>query len=398
MLNIVLFGPPGAGKGTQSKKLTEKYQLVHLSTGDIFRANLQNDTELGLLARSYMDAGQLVPDDVTIQMLEAELIKNPYVKGYIFDGFPRNSNQAEALDAMLAKRSTKVNMMLALEVDEEELKNRLLLRGQESGRPDDQNPEVIQKRIDVYNSETAPVRAYYSAQNKYYGVNGIGEIDEIFNALCTIIESVGSGRRSEKNVPVIESVVIEEKVEESNENEVLEITRTYIQETVIVKENKNPQTIEVKENEVKQNDKPKKSKTVKPVVKKPASSAGGKAVKKTAAKSAAKKTVKKAAKKKVAPKKVAKKVIKKKVVKKVTKKPARPAGGKAVAKKAVSKKKVAPKKILKKKAIAKKLVKKIVKKKAVKKAAKKVLRKPVKKSAKPKTKKLVKKVSKKKKK
>jgi len=187
MLNIVLFGPPGAGKGTQSEKLIQKYGLAHLSTGDIFRANIKGGTDLGNLAKSYIDKGQLVPDEVTIGMLESELKKHEGAKGFIFDGFPRTSAQAEALDALLAKMNTEISMMLALEVEEEELRKRLLLRGKDSGRADDQNPEIIQNRINVYNNETTPVKHFYTKQNKYKGIHGIGKIDEIFNALCEAI-------------------------------------------------------------------------------------------------------------------------------------------------------------------------------------------------------------------
>lgn len=190
MLNIVLFGPPGAGKGTQSEKLIEKYQLKHLSTGDIFRANIKGATELGTLAKSYMDKGQLVPDEVTIKMLESEVNKYPDAQGFIFDGFPRTKAQAEALDNLLKSKSTSISMMLALEVEEAELKKRLLLRGKDSGRADDQNPDVIQKRIDVYYNETSPVKDYFSTQGKYKGINGIGEIDEIFNLLCKEIDAI----------------------------------------------------------------------------------------------------------------------------------------------------------------------------------------------------------------
>ncbi|MEP7264335.1 MAG: adenylate kinase [Bacteroidota bacterium] len=190
MLNIVLFGPPGAGKGTQSVRLTEKYNLVHLSTGDIFRANIKGGTELGLMAKSFMDKGQLVPDEVTISMLESEVNKHPGAKGFIFDGFPRTHAQAEALDTFLASKSSSINLMLALEVDEEELKKRLLLRGKDSGRADDVDPAVIQKRIDVYNNETAPVQSYYSAKKKYKGVNGIGSVEEIFQKLSEAIDSL----------------------------------------------------------------------------------------------------------------------------------------------------------------------------------------------------------------
>jgi adenylate kinase len=188
MLNIVLFGPPGAGKGTQSEKLIEKYQLVHLSTGDIFRANIKGATELGTLAKTYIDKGQLVPDEVTIGMLESEVNKHVTAKGFIFDGFPRTKAQATALDNLLKSKQTSITMMLALEVEEDELKKRLLLRGKDSGRADDQNPEVIQNRINVYNNETSPVKEYYSAQAKYKGIHGIGKIDDIFSALCAKID------------------------------------------------------------------------------------------------------------------------------------------------------------------------------------------------------------------
>jgi adenylate kinase len=189
MLNIVLFGPPGAGKGTQSAKLIEKYNLVHLSTGDIFRANIKGGTELGTLAKSYIDQGQLVPDEVTIRMLESEADKSPDAKGYIFDGFPRTPAQAAALDKFLESKGTSITLMLALEVEEEELKKRLLLRGKDSGRADDQDPAVIQKRIDVYRNETEPVRDYYQAQQKYTGIDGIGTIEEIFSRLCAAIDT-----------------------------------------------------------------------------------------------------------------------------------------------------------------------------------------------------------------
>lgn len=188
MLNIVLFGPPGAGKGTQSTRLIEKYNLVHLSTGDIFRANIKGETELGKLAKSFIDQGKLVPDEVTIKMLQSEADKTPDAKGYIFDGFPRTQAQAQALDAFLESKGTGITMMLALEVEEEELRKRLLLRGKDSGRADDQDPAVIQKRIDVYNNETMPVKDHYQQQGKYKGINGIGEIEEIFNSLCSAIE------------------------------------------------------------------------------------------------------------------------------------------------------------------------------------------------------------------
>lgn len=190
MLNIVLFGPPGAGKGTQSAKLVERYSLAHLSTGDVFRYNIKNNTELGQLAKSYMDAGNLVPDSVTISMLEAEVNKNPDAKGFIFDGFPRTTAQAEALDQFLASKETGISLMLALEVPEEELVKRLLLRGAESDRADDKDESIVRNRINVYNEQTAVVADFYSKQGKFKGIAGVGEIDEIFGKLCAEIEAV----------------------------------------------------------------------------------------------------------------------------------------------------------------------------------------------------------------
>ncbi len=188
MLNIVLFGPPGAGKGTQSEKLIERYQLVHLSTGDVFRANIKGETELGKTAKSYMEKGELVPDEVTIGMLESEVEKQPNAKGFIFDGFPRTTAQAKALDAFLESRGTEISMMLALEVPEEELKKRLKHRAETSGRSDDADPEVIKNRIAVYQRETSPVAEHYRTQSKYKGINGLGSIDEISERLFLAID------------------------------------------------------------------------------------------------------------------------------------------------------------------------------------------------------------------
>ena len=189
MLNIVLFGPPGAGKGTQSEKLIDKYQLVHLSTGDILRNEIANGTPLGIEAKKLMDQGILVPDEVVIGMIDARIDANRNAKGFIFDGFPRTAAQADALDKLLAQKNASITLMLSLEVPREELVKRLLNRGKDSGRPDDSNEDVIEKRITEYNNKTAPLKAYYSAQNKYCGVNGVGTVDEIFGLLSEQIDN-----------------------------------------------------------------------------------------------------------------------------------------------------------------------------------------------------------------
>lgn len=189
MLNIVLFGPPGAGKGTQAVKLVEKYKLVHLSTGDIFRANIKGGTELGKLAKSYMDKGDLVPDEVTIKMLESEVSKVSYPKGFIFDGFPRTTAQAQALDKFLAGKNISITLTLALEVDEEELTKRIILRGKESGRADDQDENIVRNRVKEYNNKTAPLKDFYKGQGKLKSIAGIGSIDAIFTALCNSIDA-----------------------------------------------------------------------------------------------------------------------------------------------------------------------------------------------------------------
>src|ERR1700757_3200718 len=189
MLNLVLFGPPGAGKGTQSQKLIEKYGLIHLSTGDILRGEIAQGTELGLEAKKLMDQGVLVPDAVVIGMISNKLDANHGAKGFIFDGFPRTVAQAEALDQLLEGKKAPIRGMIALEVDDDELLKRLLLRGKDSGRADDANPEAISKRIKEYNDKTAPVAGFYKGQNKFQSINGIGSIDEIFDGITGVINS-----------------------------------------------------------------------------------------------------------------------------------------------------------------------------------------------------------------
>lgn len=191
MINIVLFGPPGAGKGTQAERLVKKYHLVHLSTGDIFRRNIKGNTELGALAKKYMDGGNLVPDEVTIKMLESEAEQHPDANGFIFDGFPRTTKQAEALDQFLNTKNMSISLMLALKVPDEELKKRLLKRAETSGRSDDADPEIIRNRIEVYKRETAPVAEYYATRGKYVEINGVGSIDEISNRLYEAIDGHG---------------------------------------------------------------------------------------------------------------------------------------------------------------------------------------------------------------
>ena len=190
MTNLVLFGPPGAGKGTQAEFLKEKYNLIHISTGDVFRYNIKNETALGMLAKSYIDKGELVPDQVTIDMLNAEVEKNADANGFIFDGFPRTNAQAQALDALMQSKDSEISAMVALEVEDEVLVQRLLKRGETSGRADDADESIIRNRITEYYNKTAVLKEYYSAQDKYYGVEGVGSIEEITKRLSSVIDSL----------------------------------------------------------------------------------------------------------------------------------------------------------------------------------------------------------------
>ena len=187
MLNIVLFGPPGAGKGTQSEKLIERYNLTHISTGDLFRNHIREGSILGKKAQKYMDEGNLVPDEIVIGMVDEKIKETTNTEGILFDGFPRTVAQALALDNLLFFKDNPIDTMVSLKVDEEELKKRLLNRGLTSGRPDDQNEDKIANRIAVYNKETSPVADYYRKQDKYQEVYGVGSIDDIFEDLCKAI-------------------------------------------------------------------------------------------------------------------------------------------------------------------------------------------------------------------
>ncbi|MEY3348367.1 MAG: adenylate kinase [Bacteroidota bacterium] len=189
MFNLILFGPPGSGKGTQSEKLISTYGLKHLSTGDLLRSEIASKTELGLKAKSFMDAGQLVPDAVVIGMVDAAISANKGVNGFLFDGFPRTKAQAEALDALMQSHATEIHVVLALDVPEEELIQRMIGRAKTSGRSDDADPEVQKKRIAVYRNETLAVAEHYKMYNKVVHLNGLGTIDEIFSSLCKEIDA-----------------------------------------------------------------------------------------------------------------------------------------------------------------------------------------------------------------
>jgi adenylate kinase len=188
MFNLILFGPPGSGKGTQSEKLIEKYGLIHLSTGDLLRKERKLRTPLGIEAQQFIDRGQLVPDEVVIGMISSALDENANARGFLFDGFPRTVAQAEALDKLLELKKSEIALVLFLEVNEDELIKRLIHRGKTSGRTDDADENIQRKRQEVYKSETLPVASHYARSKKVVNVNGIGEIDEIFSRLCAHID------------------------------------------------------------------------------------------------------------------------------------------------------------------------------------------------------------------
>lgn len=190
MLNLVLFGPPGAGKGTQAEFLIKSFGLIHLSTGDLLRSEIAASTKLGTEAKSYMEKGELVPDEVVIGMIRSKLESSKEAKGFIFDGFPRTVDQAKALDVLLNENNTPISAMLSLEVEKEELVKRLLNRGKDSGRADDQDQSIIENRINVYNEKTLPLIEYYKPQGKHFGIAGMGTIDEIAGRLKAAVEKL----------------------------------------------------------------------------------------------------------------------------------------------------------------------------------------------------------------
>ena len=189
MLNIILFGPPGSGKGTQAAKLVQQYNLVHISTGDLFRREKATNSPIWQEVMSYVDKGSLAPDSITIRLLKAEMDKTPDATGYILDGFPRNVDQAKALDDFLAEQGTAVTRLVELVVADEEIIRRITGRGKEQNRVDDQDPAIVQHRIDVYKSQTAPVADYYEEQGKTKRVDGLGTIEEIFDRICAVLDT-----------------------------------------------------------------------------------------------------------------------------------------------------------------------------------------------------------------
>ena len=195
MINLILFGKPGAGKGTQAEFLKNKYNLVHISTGDLFRNNIKNKTDLGLLAKSYMDKGDLVPDQVTIDMLKSQVNLSHNINGFIFDGFPRTISQAESLDSFLKSINLMINATISLEAEDSVLEERLIKRGELSGRQDDQDIKKIRNRFKEYNIKTLPLKKYYDSINKLYVISGIGKIDEIKNRLINLVSQIKENDR-----------------------------------------------------------------------------------------------------------------------------------------------------------------------------------------------------------
>ena len=378
-MNIVLFGPPGAGKGTQSENLINKYGWVHLSTGDILRSEIIRGTELGKKAKDIMDRGELVSDEIVIGMIESKLDDNTHAKGFIFDGFPRTTAQAIALDDLLQKKGTGISAMIALEVDDEELLKRLLLRGKESGRADDQNEEVIRRRIQEYNTKTLPLKNYYTEQGKFHSIDGIGTIDEIFKAIVDRIVFLNAEMdltSLETEIEHLDLTIQDFDVADDIAPEwILEIDAIKRAEAEEAEEVKVAKRIEKVKAKTQQAPQKTISKPVKKVTKKAAKKASKKVNKKVvkkATKPVTKKTAKKAIKK-AAPKKATKKIVSKKPIKKVVKKLVKKAVKKIVKKSSKKVIKKVVKKVVSKKPLAKKLTLKKVAKKKV--AAKKPVKK-----------------------
>ena len=393
MMNIVLFGPPGAGKGTQSENLINKYGWVHLSTGDILRSEINRGSDLGKRAKEIMDRGELVGDDIVIGMIESKLDENPNAKGFIFDGFPRTTAQAVALDDLLQKKGTGIGAMIALEVNDEELLKRLLLRGKDSGRPDDQNEEIIKRRIEEYNTKTLPLKNYYNEQGKFHSIDGIGTIDEIFKSIVDRIVFL----TAEMDLTTLETEIEHLDLTIQDFDVADDIAPEWLLEIDAIKRAEAEEAEELKEAKRLEKRKKNAHKTLSKKATSKKTTAKKHATKKEASnkkvskKQVAKKAVKKAAKK------LAKKVLKKQAVKKATKKTVvKKSVKKALAKKSVKKantKKAATKKVVKinknKKLVLKKSTKKspkkvVVKKSPTKKATGKkvVIKKLVKKSGK----------------
>jgi adenylate kinase len=385
MKNIVLFGPPGSGKGTQASNIIAKYKLVHLSTGDMLRAEIAAQTQLGMEAKTLMDKGELVPDAVVIGMIENQIDANPKAAGFVFDGFPRTVAQAQALDGLLAKRRMPIQKVLSLKVSEEELTKRILERGKTSGRADDQNEEIVKNRVIEYRNKTQPLAIYYAQQRKLVEIPGEGTIEHISDLLNYEIDNIVEKPLQPQAAMTKTVVSIPGPVAAPKET------------APVKKEEPKPTPAPAKKPEAKKE--PAKRAEVKKAAPKPAAPAKKAAAPKPAAKkkapakkavakkAAPKKAVKKVAAKKASPKKAApKKAVKKAPIKKaVAKKAVKNAPAKKVApKKAI--KKAAPKKAVAKKAVKKAPAKKVAPKKAVKKAApkKKVVAKKVAKKAAPK--------------
>jgi adenylate kinase len=337
MLNVVLFGPPGAGKGTQSQNLIDKYGLVHLSTGDILRSEIAKGSRLGREAKAIMDRGELVGDDIVIGMIETKIDENAKSKGFIFDGFPRTIAQAVALDDLLQKKGTGISAMLALEVEDEELVKRLLLRGKDSGRTDDQNEDIIRRRIKEYNDKTLPLKKYYSEQGKFHSIHGIGSIDQIFKLLVDRITFLNA----EMDLTALETDLEHLDLTISDYDEADEIAPELLLEIDAIKRAEAEEEEEDKQGRIKSTKSKSRSFTAKSTNSKPKAgsskkSAGPKKAVKPAAKQPAKKNS--AGRKKTSVSKPAKKIKLAVKARKAAKKTKSASSRKAVKKKAVAKK------------------------------------------------------------